>query len=191
MQTLKAQVNLHKHVAWSGPHTCHKMWTKICEIRQNFKRDLTKFRDIFITLELSQYSLKSFFPAFRSLWKPESVDLCLFLYKICCGLKILWDLIFLWELPSRCAKFCEILSHSVRYGIYGTTFTDCRFSLLFPRILYKADSKEKGQCTGCLGLHIFLTLSTLGYNFRRWHFGIIFFPRKQILTFHANCLQWT
>ena len=25
---------------------------------------------------------------------------------------------FLWELPSRWAKFCEVLSHSVRYGMY-------------------------------------------------------------------------
>ena len=44
-------------------HTCHKLWTKICEIRQKFKGDLTKFCEIFlnITLELPQYSLKSFF----------------------------------------------------------------------------------------------------------------------------------
>ena len=39
------------------------------------------------------------------------------------GLKILLDLIILWELASRWAKFCEILSHtilshSVRYGMY-------------------------------------------------------------------------
>ena len=35
-------------------HTCHKLWTKICEIRQNFKGDLTKICKIFvnITLEL-------------------------------------------------------------------------------------------------------------------------------------------
>ena len=47
----------------SLPHTCHKLWTKICEIRQNFKGDLTKFCEIFlnITLELPQYSLKSSF----------------------------------------------------------------------------------------------------------------------------------
>ena len=33
-------------VMWSSwdlnLHICHKLWTKICEIRQNFKRDLTK-----------------------------------------------------------------------------------------------------------------------------------------------------
>ena len=44
-------------------HTYHKLWTKICEIRQNFQGDLIKFCEIFlnITLELLQYSLKSFF----------------------------------------------------------------------------------------------------------------------------------
>ena len=36
-----------------------------------------------------------------------------------------------------------------------------------------------------------LTLSTLGKIFSRQHFEIFFliFPRKQDLTFHANCLQ--
>ena len=33
------------------------------------------------------------------------------------GLKILPDLKILWQLAFRRAKFCEILSHSVRYGI--------------------------------------------------------------------------
>ena len=35
-----------------------------------------------------------------------------------------------------------------------------------------------------------LQFSTLGKNFR-WHFKIFFliFPRKQVLTFHANCLH--
>ena len=28
-------------------HTCSKLWTKICKIRQNFKGDLTKFCEIF------------------------------------------------------------------------------------------------------------------------------------------------
>ena len=44
-------------------HTCHKLWTKTCEIRQKFKGDMTKFCEIFlnITLKLPHYSLKSFF----------------------------------------------------------------------------------------------------------------------------------
>ena len=64
-------------------HTCHKLWTKICEIRQNFKGDLTKFCEIFlnITLEFPQYSLKSLF-SFKKLVKTTTVcDLCLFLHK--------------------------------------------------------------------------------------------------------------
>ena len=44
-------------------HSCHKLWIKICEIRQNTKGDLTKFCEIFlnITLVFPQYSLKSSF----------------------------------------------------------------------------------------------------------------------------------
>ena len=34
------------------------------------------------------------------------------------GLKILRDLKILWESAFKMTKFCEILSHSVRYGIY-------------------------------------------------------------------------
>ena len=43
-------------------HMCHKLWTKISKIRQNFKGNLTSFCEIFlnITLELPQYSLKPF-----------------------------------------------------------------------------------------------------------------------------------
>ena len=67
-------------------HTCNKLWTKICEIRQNLMRDLTKFCEIFlnITLELPQYSLKSFYSCIKGLVKTTTVcDLCLFLHKIC------------------------------------------------------------------------------------------------------------
>ena len=67
--------NRGNNQVWKGiPHTCHKLWTKICEIRQNFKWDFTTFLEIFIniTLELPQYSLKSFFFLHvRSLWKPQ------------------------------------------------------------------------------------------------------------------------
>ena len=74
-------------------HTCHKLWIKICEIRQNFKGDLTKFCEIFlnITLKLSQYSLKSF-NSYKELVKTTTVcDICLFLHKnlLYNGLKIL------------------------------------------------------------------------------------------------------
>ena len=40
---------------------------------------------------------------------------------MCC--KMFWKIYeiwkILWELASRWAKFCEILSHSVRYGMYA------------------------------------------------------------------------
>ena len=38
-----------------------------------------------------------------------------------------------------------------------------------------------------------LMLNTLGKNFSRQHFFFIIifiFPKKPVLTFHANCLQW-
>ena len=45
-----------------------------------------------------------------------------------------------------------------------------------------------------IGLIDWLTLSTLGKIFSRRHFEIFFpvfffLPRKQVLTFHENCLQ--
>ena len=36
------------------------------------------------------------------------------------GLKILWDLKIFWESPFRKVKFWEILTHSVRYGMYDS-----------------------------------------------------------------------
>ena len=53
-------------------HTCHKLWTKICEIRQNSMGGLMKFCEIFlnITMEFPQYSLKSFFTC-KKLTKPQ------------------------------------------------------------------------------------------------------------------------
>ena len=44
-------------------HTCHKLWTEICEIRHLLKEDLIKFCEFFtkITLELPQNSQKPYF----------------------------------------------------------------------------------------------------------------------------------
>ena len=36
-------------------------------------------------------------------------------------MKILWDLKILWKRSPEGPKFCEILSHSVRYGMYVYT----------------------------------------------------------------------
>ena len=87
-------------------HTCHKLWTKVCEIRQNFKRDLTKFCEVFLnnTLGLPQYCLKSFFFFFfscKKLVKPRTVcDLWLFVHKIWC--KMVWKFCEIWILYGNC-----------------------------------------------------------------------------------------
>ena len=103
-------------------HTCHKLWTEICEIRQIFKGDLINFCDIFtkITLERPQNSQKPLFKCKKLVINTTKCDLCLFLHKMCC--KMVWKFCeiwkILWKLASWWAKFCEILSHSVRYGMY-------------------------------------------------------------------------
>ena len=70
-------------------HTCHKLWTKICETRQNFKGDLTKFCEIFLNITgASQIQSKVFFFSCQKLVKTKTkCDLHLFLHKICCNLK--------------------------------------------------------------------------------------------------------
>ena len=55
---------------------------------------------------------------------------------------------------------------------------------------------QKGEFFGekaLQGLVYFLTLSILGKTFSRRYLEIFYydyFPRKQDLTFHANCLRW-
>ena len=48
------------------------------------------------------------------------------------------------------------------------------------------------QISSCLKIYITLTLSTLGNIYSRQQIRDIFLicPRKQDLTFHANCFQW-
>ena len=67
-------------------HTCHKLWTEICEIRQIFKGELIKFCEIFtkITSELPQNSQKPLFKCKKLVINTTKCDLCLFLYIICC-----------------------------------------------------------------------------------------------------------
>ena len=80
---------------------------------------MTKFSDFLnITLELLKYSLKSFVSSEKLVKTTTICDLCFFLHKIFCKMVRKFCEIFLWELPSRRAKFFEILSHSVRYGMY-------------------------------------------------------------------------
>ena len=98
------------------------MWTEICEVRQIFKGDLTKFCEIFtkITLELHQNSQKPLFKCKKLVINTTKCDLYLFLHKMYC--KMVWKFCeiwkILWELASIWAKFCDILSQSVRYGMY-------------------------------------------------------------------------
>ena len=112
--------------AFNIHHTCHKLWTRICEIRQNFKGDSINFCEIFlnITLELPKYSLKSFFHV-RSLWKPQQCVIYVYFFiksvvHFVNVLKILWDLNFLWELPSRWAKFCDLISQCEIWHVWFT-----------------------------------------------------------------------
>ena len=69
--------------------------TEICEVWPFFKGDFIKFCEILakMTLKVNQNSQKIW--RFCEIWK------------------------ILWKLASRWAKFCEILSHSVRYGMYA------------------------------------------------------------------------
>ena len=71
-----------------GIHTCHELWTEICEIRQIFMGDFIKFCEIFtkITLELCQNSQKPLFKCKKLVINTTKCDLCLFLHKMCCKL---------------------------------------------------------------------------------------------------------
>ena len=59
-------------------HTCHKLWTKICEISQNFMGDLTEFCETFlsITLEFPQHRQKSLFECKKLVRTTQVCDLC-------------------------------------------------------------------------------------------------------------------
>ena len=65
-------------------HTCHKLWTIICEIRQLFKGDLITFCEIFtkITLEFPQNSQKPLFECMKLEMNTIKCDICLFLHKV-------------------------------------------------------------------------------------------------------------
>ena len=60
-------------------HTCHKLWTEICEIGQIFKGDLIKFCEIFtkISLELPQNSKKHLFKCKKLVINTIKCDLCI------------------------------------------------------------------------------------------------------------------
>ena len=64
-------------------HTCLKLSTELCEIRQIFKEDLLKFCEIFtkITLELPQSNQKPLFKCKKLVINTTRCDLCLFFHK--------------------------------------------------------------------------------------------------------------
>ena len=74
-------------------------------------------------------------------------------------MKILWDLKILWELVSRWVKFCEILSHSVRYGMYVTGVLKFRIQEL--QALYYLGSKKQRPWSDCADVQAVLRLYCL------------------------------
>ena len=90
------------------------MWTEICEVRQIFKGDLTKFCEIFtkINLELHQNSQKPLFKCKKLVINTTKCDLYLFLHKMY-G-KMVWKFCEIWkilyELASIWAKFWHFIS---------------------------------------------------------------------------------
>ena len=67
-------------------HTCHKLWTEICEISQIFKEDLMKFCENFtkMSLELSQNSKNPLFKCKKLVINTAMCDFPLFLQQMCC-----------------------------------------------------------------------------------------------------------
>ena len=91
-----------------------------------------KFCEIFtkIPLELPQHSQKPLFKCKKLVLNTTKCDLCLFPHKMC--YKMVWKFCEIWkillDLASRWAKFCEILSHIVRYGMYDHKETSEKIS---------------------------------------------------------------
>ena len=63
-------------------HTCNKLCTEICEIRQNFKGDSIKFCEIFI--QIPKNNQKPLFRCKKLVINTKKCDLCLIRHKMCC-----------------------------------------------------------------------------------------------------------
>ena len=159
-------------------HTCHKLWTEICEIRKKFKGDLIKFCEIFtkITLELPQNSQKPLFWCKKLVINTTKCDLCLFLHKMYC--KMAWKFCeiwkILWELASRWTKFCKILSHSARYGMYVHA-NNCTISIVF---------HENGTILKMEGKEVKETIKTINFSYFIIKFKILVYQIK--ICFYIN-----
>ena len=142
---------VHQWCLWSWPfspfNTCHKLWTEICDIRQIFKGELIKFCEIFpkITLKLFQNSQKPLFKCIKLVINTAKCDVCLFLHKICC--KMVWKFCKIWkifrELDSRWAKFCEISSRNVRYGMCYLYLCPCRHDITPHKAIFNLSFLKK------------------------------------------------
>ena len=96
-------------------HTCHKLLTEICEVRQIFKGNLIKICEIFtkIALELPQNSQMPLFKCQKLVINTTKCDLYLFLHKTCRNMVWkfyeIWKFCetwkILWKLASRWARF--------------------------------------------------------------------------------------
>ena len=102
-------------------HTCHKLWTEICEMRQIYKWDLIKFCEIFtkITLKLPQNSQKPVLLCMKFVINTTKCDVCLNTtkYDVClCLHKMCFKMVW---------KFCEI------WTFYGNWLPDGPNSVRF------------------------------------------------------------
>ena len=66
------------------------------------------------------------------MWYPQQCVTCLFLHKFC--YVMVWKFCGIWIVYGNClprwAKLCEILSHSVRYGIYANGRSNFRINTI-------------------------------------------------------------
>ena len=79
-----------QQISWK--HTCHKLWTEICEMRQIFKGDLIKFCEIFTGIMKILWDLKNLtgtgFQMGQILWDFISH----------CEIFTMWDMACMWKI---------------------------------------------------------------------------------------------
>ena len=90
-------------------HTCHKLWTKICEIGQFFEGDLIKFCEIFtkIILELPQNSQKPVFKCKKLVINTTKCDLQYFFKK--CAIRWSENFVRFANLMGICFQMGQML----------------------------------------------------------------------------------
>ena len=68
------------NIRHSYVNTCHKLWTKICEIRQNFKGDSTEFCEISLNFTWASQIQSKNFCFHVSLWKPKQSVIYIYVF---------------------------------------------------------------------------------------------------------------